>query len=148
MKGSEKLVGPTLLIQPVALALMVGSYFAAGNWVMSIGLILTGFFFSALVCHLALSQSRPSADRLTEFYLFVSLGGVIGGAFAAFVAPLIFNNVYEFPLALAAVCLFRPREDTDMPRLTDAAYAAAVTMGVMGVLLMTQNPIETILIMG
>lgn len=148
MKGSEKMVGATLLIHPVALALMVGSYFAAGNWVMSVGLILAGFFFSALVCHLALSQSRPSADRLTEFYLYVSLGGVVGGAFAAFVAPLIFNNVYEFPLALAAVCLFRPRQDTDMPRLTDAAFAASIAMGGMAILLMVQDPVPTILIMG
>jgi predicted O-methyltransferase YrrM len=148
MKGSEKLVGPTLLIHPVALALMVGSYFAAGNWVMSVSLILAGFFFSALVCHLALSQSRPSADRLTEFYLLVSVGGVLGGAFAAFAAPLIFNNVYEFPLALAAVCLFRPRAGSDMPRLTEASFATAVTMGVMAVLLMLQTPVDTILTIG
>ncbi len=148
MKGGDKLVAPTLLIHPVALALMVGSYFAAGNWVMSVSLILAGFFFSALVCHLALSQSRPSADRLTEFYLLVSVGGVLGGAFAAFAAPLIFNNVYEFPLALAAVCLFRPRARSDMPRLTDASFATAVTMGVMAVLLMLQTPVDTILTIG
>lgn len=148
MKGSEKFVGTTLLIHPVALALMVAMYFASGNWVMSISLILAGFFFSALVCHLALSQSRPSADRLTEFYLYVSLGGVLGGAFAAFVAPLVFNNVYEFPLALAAVCLFRPRADSDMPRLTDASFAAAVAMGAMALILMFRNPIDVILIMG
>jgi hypothetical protein len=148
MKGSERMDAGTLLIHPLALALMVAMYFASGNWVASITLILTGFFFSALICHLALARSRPSADRLTEFYLYVSLGGVIGGAFAAFIAPLIFNNVYEFPLAMAAACLFRPRVDSDMPRLSDASFAAAVTMGVMAVLLMTQNPLETVLIIG
>jgi hypothetical protein len=115
---------------------------------MSISLILAGFFFSALICHQALARTRPSADRLTEFYLFVSLGGVLGGAFAAFVAPLVFNNVYEFPLALAAVCLFRPRESSDMPRMTEASFATAIAMGVMAILLMGQNPLETILIMG
>lgn len=148
MRGHEKLVSSTLLIHPVAVACMIASYFASGNWVMSIGLILMGFFFSALVCHLMLSRSRPSADRLTEFYLFVSLGGVLGGAFAAFAAPLIFNNVYEFPLAMAAACLFRPRDETSaMPRLTDAALAAAVASGVMaGLLAFMAAPVETIIV--
>ena len=135
MKGSHKLEGATLLIHPVALALMVASYFNSETWIASASLILTGFFFSALICHLALARSRPSADRLTEFYLCVSVGGVLGGAFAAFAAPLIFNNVYEFPLAMAAACLFRPREKSDMPRLVDASAAAAVTVGVLGLML-------------
>lgn len=148
MKGSEKLEGATLLIHPVALALMIASYYAAGSWVLSASLILAGFFFSALICHLAVSRSRPSADRLTEFYLFVSLGGVLGGAFAAFIAPLIFNNVYEFPLAMAAACLFRPRTGTDMPRLSDAALAAAVTAGVLSLLLVRVQPLESIIILG
>lgn len=130
MKGSEKIEPATLLIHPFALALLVMSYYASGNWVGSISGILAGFFFSALVCHLALARTRPSADRLTEFYLFVSIGGVLGGAFAALLAPVIFNNVYEYPLALAAACLFRPRTGTDMPRMADASVAASVMLGI------------------
>jgi len=139
MKGSEKIEGATLLIHPAALALMVMSYYASGNWLGSISGILAGFFFSALVCHLALSRSRPSAGRLTEFYLFVSLGGVLGGAFAALVAPVIFNNVYEYPLALAAVCLFRPRTSSDMPRMADASFAGALMLGIVGLALALMN---------
>lgn len=146
MRGNERLDAATLFIHPIALALMVASYFSAGNWVFSVSLILCGFFFSALVCHLALSRSRPSADRLTEFYLFVSLGGVLGGAFAAFAAPLIFNNVYEFPLAMAAACLFRPREESDVPRLSDAALAAAVAVGVLALVLIRIEPLDGIVI--
>jgi hypothetical protein len=146
MKGNERLDAATLFIHPIALALMIASYFSGGNWVLSVSLILSGFFFSALVCHLALSRSRPSADRLTEFYLFVSLGGVLGGAFAAFAAPLIFNNVYEFPLAMAAACLFRPREASDMPRLTDASLAAAAALGVLALLLTRIAPLDGIVI--
>lgn len=132
MKGSEKFEPATLFFHPIALALLVMSYYASGNWLGSIAGILAGFFFSALICHLALSRTRPRAERLTEFYLYVSLGGVLGGAFAALLAPVIFNNVYEYPLALAAACLFRPRTGTDMPRLADASFAAAVMMGVVG----------------
>ena len=68
----------------------------------------TGFFVSALVCHQRLVASRPGPDRLTEFYLCLSIGGVLGGAFNAFVAPVIFNDVIEFPLVLALVVLARP----------------------------------------
>lgn len=136
MKNNEGMYRATLLIHPFAVALMILSYFFARNWVWSIGGILGGFFFSALVCHLVLSRSRPGADRLTEFYLFVSLGGVLGGAFAAFLAPFIFNNVYEYPLALAAACLFRPRADSDMPRLANASLGAGVMMGVLALALM------------
>ncbi|MDZ4692683.1 fused MFS/spermidine synthase [Terricaulis sp.] len=139
MKGSHKLEPATLLIHPFALALLVMSYYASGNWLGSISGILAGFFFSALVCHLALSRSRPSAERLTEFYLFVSIGGVLGGSFAALLAPVIFNNVYEYPLALAAACLFRPRSPTDMPRMADATVAAAVMMGLTGLAMAVMN---------
>lgn len=135
MKGGEKIEPATLAVHPIALALMVMSYHASGNWALSIGGILGGFFFSALICHHALARTRPDASRLTEFYLHVSLGGVLGGAFAAFVAPVIFNNIYEFPLAMAAACLFRPRTQTDVPRLANAAAGSAL-MGLLIPLIM------------
>ncbi len=148
MKGSERIAQATLFVHPIALALMVASYYLASNWVLTASLILTGFFFSALICHLALSQSRPSADRLTEFYLYVSLGGVVGGAFAGFLAPIIFNNVYEFPLAMAAACLFRPRAKTDVPRLEDAAFAAAIAVGVLALVSVRLPMVEAIIVIG
>ena len=53
---------------------------------------------------------RPAgAERFTEFYLWMSLGGVVGGLFSALVAPLVFNSVLEYPLMMAAACLLRPR---------------------------------------
>lgn len=147
-RGSERLEPGTLLIHPFALALMVISYYSSGNWIGSVAGILGGFFFSALVCHLALARTRPSADRLTEFYLFVSLGGVIGGAFAALAAPLIFNNVYEYPLALAAVCLFRPRAPSEMPRLSDASLMSAIAMLVLALLLMRLAAPDSVIVLG
>jgi hypothetical protein len=147
-RGSERMEAGTLFIQPIALALLIMSYYASGNWVGSVSGILAGFFFSALICHLALARSRPDASRLTEFYLLVSLGGVLGGAFAALIAPLIFNNVYEYPLALAAACLFRPREESDMPRLVDASLAAAILMGLLGLLLLRWAPLDSTIVLG
>ena len=66
-------------------------------------------FAAGLVCHGRLSDSRPGASRLTEFYLLVALGGVLGGAFNALVAPLVFRDLYEYPIALAAACFLRAR---------------------------------------
>jgi|CXWL01.1.fsa_nt_gi hypothetical protein len=148
MRGGERIEAAALYVHPVALALLVASYYASGNWLGSVAFILGGFVFSALVCHLALAGSRPSAERLTEFYLFVSLGGVFGGAFAALLAPLIFNNVYEYPLALAAACLFRPRAPTDTPRLEDASFAGALMLGVMALVLMRLPPLDAIIVIG
>ena len=77
-------------------------------FLLQLGLHLSGFFLTALVCHQALAARRPEPTRLTEFYLLMSLGGVIGGGFNAFIAPLIFNNVVEYPLVLMLACLARP----------------------------------------
>ena len=77
------------------------------DWLPLLGLHLVAFFLTALVCHQALAASRPEPDRLTDFYLCVSLGGVIGGAFNAFLAPVLFNDVWEYPLALALAGLAR-----------------------------------------
>ena len=147
-RGTEKIGAVARFIHPVALALLVVSYYASSEWPLSVALILVGFFFSALVCHFALARSRPAADRLTEFYLYVSLGGVVGGAFAALAAPAIFNNVYEYPLALAAACLFRPRATHLMPRLQDASFAAAVAVGVVALVLAPIGPLGATMVMG
>jgi spermidine synthase len=77
-------------------------------WLYQLAANLGAFFFTALVCHHALARRRPAPARLTDFYLSLSLGGVIGGAFNAFIAPVIFNAVWEYPIVLGLACLARP----------------------------------------
>jgi spermidine synthase len=77
-------------------------------WLEQLAANLGAFFFTALVCHQALSARRPDPARLTDFYLSMALGGVIGGAFNAFAAPLLFNAVWEYPIVLGLACLARP----------------------------------------
>jgi len=67
---------------------------------------LAALFAGALTCHAGLAATRPPTARLTEFYLFVALGGVLGGILNALIAPLVFTAVWEFPLAMAAVVAF------------------------------------------
>jgi hypothetical protein len=67
------------------------------------------FFTAAMVCHGRLAADRPSPDRLTEFYLWMSVGGALGGVFNAIIAPLVFREVAEYPLVILAACaLYEP----------------------------------------
>jgi hypothetical protein len=72
---------------------------------------LLAFFGVCLVCHGELAKDRPPPEYLTSFYLWLSVGGVLGGLFNALVAPVIFHRVgmVEYPLALTLAALIRPR---------------------------------------
>jgi hypothetical protein len=67
---------------------------------MLIVLHLAYFFFAALMCHGQLAADRPGPRYLAEFYVWLSLGGVLGGIFNALVAPVLFDSVVENPLAI------------------------------------------------
>jgi hypothetical protein len=84
-------------------------------------LYLAVLFFAAMVCHGELARSRPKVSRLTEFYLLISVGGVLGGIFNALLAPLIFSTVFEFPLALIFAAFLLPAID---PKSVSPAEAA------------------------
>jgi hypothetical protein len=81
-----------------------------------LGLHLAAFFAIALVCHGELALRRPAAGRLTEFYLYLALGGVLGGLFNAILAPVLFPAVWEYPLMIVAACFLRPKNEADSER--------------------------------
>ncbi|MGI9022261.1 MAG: spermidine synthase [Acidimicrobiales bacterium] len=97
---------------------------------------LLALFASALVCHGRLADDRPPSEHLTAFYLWIALGGALGGVFNAVVAPLVFDSVVEYPLAIVAACLLRPpnrdRETTRSSRRMDLLLPLGV-----GVLFLT-----------
>jgi SAM-dependent methyltransferase len=70
-------------------------------------LFAAGLFICCMACHGELARSKPAPDRLTAFYLAVSVGGVLGGVLVGVVAPRVFNDFHELPLAfvLTAACL-------------------------------------------
>ena len=99
----------TLVIQGAVGAVAVTlAAFRSDEWLVLFGISILAFFFTTLMCHQLLAARRPAPDRLTEFYLLMSLGGVVGGAFTALLAPVIFNDVWEYPLMLVLVGLARP----------------------------------------
>ncbi|HUN81594.1 MAG TPA: fused MFS/spermidine synthase, partial [Phycisphaerae bacterium] len=67
------------------------------------------FFAAAMVCHGELAATRPAPRHLTEFYLWMSFGGVLGGLFNALVAPSVFDAVIEYPIAVIAALMLMPR---------------------------------------
>jgi SAM-dependent methyltransferase len=72
---------------------------------------LLTLFVAAMVCHGELARTRPASRHLTEYYLWLSLGGALGGAFSALAAPLLFAGTYEYPLGLVLLCLLTTRLD-------------------------------------
>jgi hypothetical protein len=53
-----------------------------------------------MICHGEMVKLRPDSDQLTEFYLFLSLGGVIGAIFVNVIAPALFSDYYEYQIAI------------------------------------------------
>jgi spermidine synthase len=97
-------------IAPLAVIMLVVSLAlgAADQIVVLIALNLVGFFVLALMCHGELARRRPPARYLTSFYLYLSLGGVIGGIFAGLIAQHLFSWVAEYPLLIIFAALCRP----------------------------------------
>ena len=128
---------PLLWVVPLALYLLTFVVAFSGRrhlsrarwgWILALAVVpaaaglatysrLWGFAFPAfhlltllatgMLCHGALAADRPHPSRLTEFYLLIAAGGVLGGALSSLVAPLLFDSVAEYPIALAAAVAVR-----------------------------------------
>ena len=100
-----------LALQPIVLLPFLGFSFinpAVLPYWVDLSLHLSAFFIAAMVCHGELARLRPATRHLTTYYLIMSFAGMLGGMFNTFVAPFIFNAVYEYPLMIVAALLLRP----------------------------------------
>ncbi|MEJ7811767.1 MAG: fused MFS/spermidine synthase [Gemmatimonadaceae bacterium] len=131
-----------VMVQPYLVLLwVVPSIWGSGSArSISLPLHLLLFFVTAMVCHGELARRRPPASRLTEFFLWVALGGMLGGVFNVLIAPTIFDRVIEYPLALIAACMVRPRavarssEEGGARPWLDVALPAALFIALAGTL--------------
>jgi spermidine synthase len=105
------------------------------NLYVGIGLPLAVLLASGLMAHGRLYADRPPVSNLTEFYLWISVGGAVGGMLAAFVAPVAFNSIAEYPIALVATALLltgqiepRKRAQLVLAMLFAALVLAAVAL--------------------
>ncbi len=80
--------GVMVLLLPVMIVLLLVP--ALANLDMTIvamlALQLGAFFVAAMVCHGELALTRPPVRFLTEYFLWISVGGMLGGAFNALLA--------------------------------------------------------------
>jgi hypothetical protein len=95
------------------------------NWIVIIAHLLV-LFVGALLCHTALANRRPNPQHLTEYYLWIAVGGVLAGVFTAIVAPSLFNTVFEYPLLVALLPLFRSGQKDRFHWSLIGAFALAV----------------------
>ncbi|MFA5965162.1 MAG: fused MFS/spermidine synthase [Sphingomonas sp.] len=98
-------------ITPLALLLIGGLLVGSGpGWpYFDAALALGLLFLVSVTLHGEMYRLRPASDRLTGFYLAMSIGGVLGGVFAALVAPILFNWTWEYPILLLAAGMLMPR---------------------------------------
>lgn len=107
--------GATRLAQalgPLGLVLL-GSWACLAGGGPGVGILfaLAGLLLLLLLCvalHGTLAMNRPEAAGLTSFYLWMSAGGALGGAFCALVAPMLFPWPWEHPLLLLAAAALLP----------------------------------------
>jgi hypothetical protein len=97
-------------VQPLTVAILAQLLLWTSkiDWGLSLAGHLAGFFVAAMVCQGQLYRLRPEPAQLTGFYAWMSLGGVLGGAFAALAAPHLFDRVLEYPILAFAALLVRP----------------------------------------
>jgi len=86
------------------------------------------FTTTALVLHGELAATRPDPSKLTEYYLWIALGGALGGMFTAILVPQIFRSTRDYTLMLVVACLVRLifRKPALIGRLALAGVPAAI----------------------
>jgi hypothetical protein len=109
-RGSHRLLPILGYITPALTLLLVFTITSLIELSVLIQIVLhvATFFSIALLMHTELARLRPDPKYLTEYFLWVSLGGVLGGVVNGLLAPIVFPQLFEYPLALVAGCLLMP----------------------------------------
>jgi hypothetical protein len=87
------------IAMPILILASLAAILAKALWLLPVHLVT--FFCVSLACHTRLADRRPDVLHLTEFYLWLSFGGMLGGVFNSLVAPNVFSTIVEYPLVLA-----------------------------------------------
>jgi hypothetical protein len=97
-------------------------------------------FAICMMCHGRLAEIKPPVAGLTEFYLWISFGGVLGGLFNAIIAPQIFDTIGEYSLILVLSFLLRTRsiknEIHDKNLVKDFALPIATSLACLGLMIL------------
>ncbi len=104
---------PRWYLRPVWGALAMLALFASAGWddlpwpdfgryriVVEIVVNFLAMFSVCVVCHGELVRKKPDIEHLTEYYLFMSAGGALGGLLVSLLAPVIFTTYLEWTIGL------------------------------------------------
>lgn len=103
-------VAQHLLVIPFLIYFFSGQKLASFSLEQALHLLV--FFVSIMVCHGELAKQRPATQYLTQYYLIMSFGGMMGGMFNNFIAPFIFDTLIEYPLMIVAALLLNPSNNS------------------------------------
>ncbi|MDR7102174.1 fused MFS/spermidine synthase [Croceicoccus sp. BE223] len=126
-----------IMVMAAPLVLMLGGAWAVWNTtglgIASIVVASALLFFVATALHTRLHDERPAPDRLTVFYLAMSVGGALGGSLVALIAPVVFNWVWEHPLLiLASAALIPLGSDRGLSRVSLLAVMLLIMVAAYG----------------
>jgi hypothetical protein len=104
-----------VLLMPISIAALIFvnySDITIPKWTVFVFHLLN-FFIYSMVCHGEIARTRPATGQLTEFYLWLSVGGMLGGIFNSLIAPITFTTVLEYPLILILGAVLMPVSDRE-----------------------------------
>jgi hypothetical protein len=125
----------------VALVVFLIVHVTGPTWII-VAIHVAAFALAALLCHGELARDRPSASQLTEFYVWIAIGGMLGGVFNTLIAPAVFSSILEYPLGLIAVCWLRRgarRDGGTSSNRTDVLVPAAIAVGTVALILIVHR---------
>lgn len=73
------------------------------NYIGALFIYLLAMFACCMVCHGELWRQKPESSQLTSFYLYIALGGALGGVGCGILAPLFFPAYWELSIGIALV---------------------------------------------
>ncbi len=83
------------------LAVTVAAPESSTSLLMQIGIQSLTMFTGCMICHGEMVRLQPPPERLPRFYLAIAAGGALGGLVVALLAPLVLDDYFEHPIALA-----------------------------------------------
>jgi hypothetical protein len=120
-------------VQPLFILALVAAFVLGPveSIVASIALHLSVFFVCVLMCHGELARRRPPARYLTGYYMWISVGGTIGGIATGLLAPHVFSWIAEYPLLILLAVLCRPGLAWPLRGSGQVALFAALGLGLL-----------------
>ena len=109
-KNGERATRRSVALAPILLLILGSTTFLTADAAVLYFAIagVAMLYVVSLALHGTLAMEKPDAVDLTEFYLWMSVGGALGGLFCAIIAPMIFNWGYEQPILIIVAAFLIP----------------------------------------